>query len=120
MSKYKVGDRFEVEIKDVLSSCTDGKTRYLIKGFSSLTFDDYGLDRLKQIKPEEPEVDWSKVPVDTPILVKDKKNSVWHRRYFAKYKNGAVYAWIDGKTSWSANSPDYINEWNRAKLAEVE
>lgn len=121
MSKYKAGDRFELEIEQVMeSTMTDRNALYRIKGFSSLVFDDYGLSLLKQIKPEEEEVDWSKVPVDTPILVRDKKNSVWHRRYFAKYKNGAVYAWIDGKTSWSADCPDYINEWSCAKLAEVE
>ena len=41
----------------------------------------------------EPQVDWSKVPVDTPILVRDSESSEWKRRYFAKYKNNMVYAW---------------------------
>ena len=34
---------------------------------------------------EEPEVDWSKVEVDTPILVRDFEGSDWFRRHFAKY-----------------------------------
>ena len=46
---------------------------------------------------KEPEVDWSKVKVDTPILVKDILKSEWIKRYFAKYENGRVYAWKEGK-----------------------
>lgn len=41
----------------------------------------------------EPPVDWSKVAVDTPILVRDNSLSEWGKRYFAKYENGSVYAW---------------------------
>ena len=68
---------------------------------------------------EEPETDWSKVEVDTPILVRDVENENWYRRYFAKYENGKVYAWINGVTSWSATE-DRTTCWNYAKLAEGE
>lgn len=37
-------------------------------------------------------IDWSKVPVDTPILVRDNKSDEWLRRYFARYEKGWVYA----------------------------
>ena len=67
---------------------------------------------------EEPEVDWSKVEVDTPILVRDFEGSVWFRRHFAKYENGTVYAWDGGDTSWSGG--DVMNMWKYAKLAESE
>jgi hypothetical protein len=69
---------------------------------------------------EEPEVDWSKVKVDTPILVKDILKSEWIKRYFAKYENGRVYAWKEGKTSWSAVNEHNVNSWKYAKLAENE
>ena len=36
---------------------------------------------------EEPEVDWSNVPVDTLIRVKENKIDEWVLRYFAKYKD---------------------------------
>lgn len=67
----------------------------------------------------EPPVDWSKVPVDTPILVRDHENEPWKHRYFARYENGWVYAWGGGTTSWSAEN-DYANktDWRHAKLAE--
>ena len=71
-------------------------------------------------KYEEPEVDWSKVKVDTPILVRDYESSEWTKRYFAKYENGRVYAWKEGKTSWSAVNEHNVNSWKYAKLAESE
>lgn len=71
---------------------------------------------------KEPEVDWSKVKVDTPILVKYSETSnKWFKRYFAKYEDGKVYAWDDGMTSWTANGEeDDITSWDYAKLAESE
>ena len=67
---------------------------------------------------EEPEVDWSKVEVDTPILVRDFEGADWFRRHFAKYENGTVYAWDGGDTSWSGG--DVMTDWKYAKLAESE
>ena len=69
-------------------------------------------------EPEEPETDWSKVEVDTPILVRDFEGSDWFRRHFAKYENGTVYAWDGGDTSWSGG--DIMTMWKYAKLAESE
>ena len=64
---------------------------------------------------EEPETDWSKVKVDTPILVRQGKTGDWLERHFAKYENGTVYAWVDGQTSWTG--ADEI-KWKYAKLVE--
>lgn len=69
---------------------------------------------------EEPEVDWSKVEVDTPILVKEYEESKWTKRYFAKYEDGVVYAWNNGVTSWTANDGECVTAWSFAKLAETE
>ena len=66
----------------------------------------------------EPPIDWSKVPVDTPILVKDKENAIWCNRYFAKFEDDFVYAWEGGCTSWSADGSYDITKWRYAKLAE--
>lgn len=67
----------------------------------------------------KPKVDWSKVAVDTPILVRDSEKSAWKKRHFAKYENEIVYAWEDGATSWSAYNSN-ITDWKMAKLAENE
>lgn len=63
-------------------------------------------------------VDWSKVKVDTPILVSND-NKEWIKRYFARYEDGNVYGWLNGKTSWTATGELSIGCWNYAKLAEV-
>ena len=67
-------------------------------------------------------VDWSEVEVDTPILVRDNEDTesatvVWLKRYFAEYKDGLVYAWTNGRTSWNE---DEMYGWQYAKLAESE
>ena len=67
-----------------------------------------------------PPVDWSKVAVDTPILVRDSEEEAWRKRYFAKYEDNTVYAWKIGRTSWSTLRSDGINAWKMAKLAESE
>ena len=64
-------------------------------------------------------VDWSKVAVDTPILVREFNITQWENRYFAFYKDGKVYAWNCGATSWSCKDNNDVSSWNYAKLAEV-
>lgn len=65
----------------------------------------------------EPKVDWSKVPVDTPILVSSSEVN-WYRGYFAGFDGNFVSAWKGGSTSWSAQFDDYVTRWKYAKLAE--
>ena len=67
---------------------------------------------------EEPEIDWSKIKIDTPVLVRDNENNEWRRFHFAKYENGLVYTWVAGATSWTAKGNMY--KWRFAKLAESE
>ena len=66
--------------------------------------------------PKEPEIDWSKVEVDTPIMVRDD-GVKWVKRHFAKYENEIIYAWNSGATSWSTSC---MTGWKYAKLAESE
>ena len=64
------------------------------------------------------EVDWSKVEVDTPILVRDFASEEWRGRYFARYENETIYVWCDGRTSWSAYDNSDVDSWEYVKLAE--
>ncbi|MED9949706.1 MAG: hypothetical protein ACLTT3_03100 [Roseburia faecis] len=69
----------------------------------------------------EPSVDWSKVAVDTQILVRNSEEETWRKRYFAKYEHETVYAWSGGATSWSVlDVVKDILDWKMAKLAESE
>lgn len=56
-------------------------------------------------------VEWEKVPVDTPILVKPGFGSF--KRYFAGYKGDMVCYFVDGLTSWS-------NDYGEAGIEEIE
>ncbi|WP_448902332.1 hypothetical protein [Eubacterium sp.] len=70
---------------------------------------------------KEPEIDWSKVKVDTPILVRNLEyENIWFNKYFARYENGKVYVWKGGKTSWTAVDENDVVGWDYAKLAESE
>ena len=71
-------------------------------------------------EPEEPETDWSKVKVDTPILVRNIENEEWNKRYFARYENETIYAWVNGRTSWASIDYDDVYPWKYVKLAEQE
>lgn len=68
-------------------------------------------------EPKEPEIDWSKVGVDTPILVRNDEMDNWTKRYFAKYEHSEVFVWVGGRTSWNETN---MLAWNYAKLAESE
>lgn len=76
------------------------------------------FDNFKKIMEYDP-IDWSKVPVDTKIYVKDQINAPWERRHFSHYTpDGKVCAFRFGTTSFT--NVDGTSPWNYAKLAEVE
>lgn len=90
-------------LRSVGNNCSDAK-------FVEWLFSEY----------EEPSVDWSKVPVDTPIYVKMAERCNWVPRYFAKYEDGKVYSWISGTTSFTADKNTDYTAWVYAKLAKEE
>ena len=61
------------------------------------------------------EIDWNKVEVDTKVLVRYKPYDEWEKRYFAKYIDGNVYVFKEGKTSWNSIG---IEHWQETKLYE--
>lgn len=64
----------------------------------------------------EPNVNWYKMTVDTPIMV-SSNNIDWYCRHFAKYENGLFYVWDDGRTSYTTNTKSM---WKYAKLVKVD
>lgn len=66
---------------------------------------------------KDPEVDWSKVPVDTLIRVKENKIDEWILRYFAEYKDGKIYAWKYGCTS---KTIDRASIWLYAEIVNED
>lgn len=97
-------------LKPMGKGCSDVKCSYCRMLMSIWLMDEY----------KEPNVDWSKIPVDTKIYVRESIDDGWLRRYFAKYVDGKIYAWCAGYTSWSADGEDNVMPWKYAKLAEEE
>lgn len=74
------------------------------------------------VEPQKPEVDWSKVPVDTLVRVRDYENVDWYLRYFKgidKSNPEEKYeAWSNGTTSKTSN--DKYVHWKYCELEEDE
>lgn len=66
-------------------------------------------------------IDWSKVEVDTKILVSND-NKRWYRRHFAKYENNTIYTFSDGATSFTYGYYGYseFEPWQYVKLYKEE
>ena len=63
-------------------------------------------------------IDWSKLSVDTKVLVSDDGKE-WNRRHFAKYEDGKVYCFNDGYTSFTIVNYAYLSNatsWEYCKL----
>ena len=63
-------------------------------------------------------VDWSKVPVDTKILVRDNENVPWSPRHFSRIEQGRVYTFSYGCTSFTSRGKECC--WRYAKLYKEE
>lgn len=108
----------EPVFRDITFMYCDGEKYPFVSYFSTLVAKDLLTDRnYIAIEDYIDVVDWSKVPVDTPILVKDNYEDCWHKRYFAKYENGVVFAFSCGSTKWS-NDGDNPVHYDEAKLAD--
>ena len=62
-------------------------------------------------------MDWTQVAQDTPIFVRERECKGWQAMYFAFYdvENKRVYAYENGKTSWTSDEKTY--SWKYATLA---
>ena len=116
--KYTSGGRvFVLEESLYYLWLKDEKTQEVIE-------DNLTLDEILQMDFEEiVNVDWSKVQVDTKILVSEDGKD-WYRRHFVKYENGFIYAFPDGLSSFTAcYKPECggyrrVCAWKYAKLYE--
>ena len=64
-------------------------------------------------------IDWSKVPIDTKVLVRDGDNDEWFKRHYAGYNEEKnLFKTFDcGFTSWTTNS---TTSWIQCKLEGEE
>ena len=114
------GSSIAVDKKGEMHKCENLRCRDCIFVKSEVS-DHYCTEKTKEWSEQEyvePPVDWSKVPVDTKILVRDSEDEEWKKRHFAKFEDGKIFAWTSGVTSFSSESSDSITWWMKGKLAE--
>lgn len=114
------GNSIAVDKKGNFYKCSDLECENCI--FSRVEQDDcYCGEKIKKWSEQEyvePAVDWSKVAVDTKVFVRDSDSESWCPRYFARFKNGEIFTWTNGVTSFSAKGFDDVTWWRQGKLAE--
>ena len=117
--KDNVIPRFVSEEDMELSVCVDMNCHTCAKIFALWLDEEYE-------EPPKPEVDWSKVPVDTLVRVRNSEDDKWLLRYFHLYCEDAValkynrkYKTFDrGATSKTCMYPD--ESWQYCELVEDE
>lgn len=74
------------------------------------------------MEPPKPEVDWSKVPVDTLVRVRDREEQEWTLMYFKGIEEegyiNRFQTWVDGATS--KTSYGVFKNWIYCELVEDE
>ena len=120
-----------MNIKEVIEKCNNGdyvkdnnnRIWKIDKGdLTNKTYFIFNIYNLKEILDLQFNkvyvVDWSKVEVDTKILV-SIDNKRWYKRYFAKFENDVVYAFSNGATSFTYEYTAF-EPWHYAKLYKEE
>ena len=70
-------------------------------------------------EPPKPETDWSKVPIDTLVRVRDHENKEWRLRYFRGIDDSSTerfMMWACGATSVTAEG--HYTYWKYCELVE--
>ena len=119
LKKENVGKEYKVEERtdEVVESC---KGNLNLKNIDSRNYIEYEISLVDIVNSEfEEYLDWSKVPVDAKVLVSDNGDT-WYKRHFAKYENGSVHVFPDGRSSFTTEVSDIIYPWKYAKLYEEQ
>lgn len=77
------------------------------------------LKDIQEVPDIRPASELADLPVDTKILVGIKKEDITIKRHFAFIKNGRIWTWRDGRTSWSEDSVS-LSHWEYAKLPDSD
>lgn len=119
LKKENVGKEYEVEgyTYEVVESFNGNLN---LKNINTHSYIEYELTLVDIVNSEfEEYLDWSKVSVDAKVLVSDN-GKLWYKRHFAKYENGSVHVFPDGRSSFTTEESDIIYPWKYAKLYEKQ
>ena len=62
-------------------------------------------------------INWNKIKVDTPVLVKDNNMEKWVKAHFADFVDGCVYTFPNGLTSHTYEGIMMVG-WDEAKIVK--
>ncbi len=110
---------YDIELEKTISiSCFDNHLRNE-KGITAFdiikVYEDFRGFKRDGLIWERNEIDWSKVSVDTPLLIRFISGGEEFKRHFAKYKDGNIYVWTAGYTSFTGTDAVRVAE---ARLAD--
>lgn len=104
-----------------LTDCTKGECDEVSSCTLCRTIFSFWLDE-EYTEPPKPEVDWSNVPVDTLVRVRDEEDKEWILQYFKgvdEKSSGLRYlTWVGGATSKTARGN--YTRWAFCELVEEE
>ena len=116
-----------MNIKEVFEKCNDGdyvvdnkniKWKVIGGELTNIRFNLYNLYTLKQLLDLDfrkfYDIDWSKVEVDTKILVSND-NKRWYKAHFAMLEDDTIYSFRNGTTSFTYGYSAFV-PWAYAKL----
>ena len=84
----------------------------------------YGINykwKAEWLKDIQEEIDWSQIKQDAQMVVwSNKPPKERYYRHFAEYKDGKIYCWSGGCTSWSVELPSGLDMevWDNAIIRE--
>lgn len=103
-----------------LTDCTNGDCDKVSSCLLCRSIFAFWLDEEYE-EPPKPEVDWSNVPVDTLVRVRNRKENEWVMRYFKgideKRTSYKFMVWTDGKTSKTVGGFG-METWKYCELVE--
>jgi hypothetical protein len=105
-----------IMLKNILDITTGGDVKYISIMTKSI-LPNIAKNEFLDIAEELGIVDWSKVKVDTPILV-DETERLQVKRHFARFDGEHVYYYGNGRSSWTFDCTECISP-KYVKLAEV-
>ena len=118
LKKENVGKEYKFEEQYTYEVVESFNGNLNLKNINTHNYIEYELSLFDIINCEfEEHLDCSKVSVDAKVLVSDN-GKLWYKRHFAKYENGSVHVFPDGRSSFTTEENDIIYPWKYAKLYE--
>ena len=73
-------------------------------------------DPFNNTKPPEPTIDWSKVPPNTNVLVRDNERNIWMERNFAVYANSSTFPFYVANMGEDMSTTENVYPFKYCKL----